>query len=155
LKDAKLAHIFTFSTKRIAYYIKINMHFAFISSFVAFLALAADAEKPSDCLLPEALPTLPQKDSPEGMMASPKGIILDAPKSASSHQYSLKLKGSDDAKTKALGFKRSSGQKIAIVVSRTRLLRRTELKATRVFEGTMRILTSWPTLPLPFFLLTS
>ena len=90
------------------------MHFAFISSFVASLALAADAAKPSDRLLPEALPTLPEKgeDSPNGIMVSPKGIILDAPKSFSS-QYSLKLGGGDDAKKKALGFQKSNGQKIA------------------------------------------
>jgi hypothetical protein len=51
------------------------MHFAFMSSLVAALALA-DAAKPSDRLLPEALSTLPEKGND-----SPKGIILDAPKS--------------------------------------------------------------------------
>jgi hypothetical protein len=51
------------------------MHFAFNSSLVAALALA-DAAKPSDRLLPEALPTLPEKGN-----VSPKVIILDAPKS--------------------------------------------------------------------------
>jgi hypothetical protein len=53
------------------------MHFAFNSSLVAALALA-DAAKPSDrlLLLPEALPTLPEKGN-----VSPKVIILDAPKS--------------------------------------------------------------------------
>jgi hypothetical protein len=45
------------------------MHFAFISSLVAALALA-DAAEPSDRLLPE-----------EKGNDSPKGIILDAPKS--------------------------------------------------------------------------
>lgn len=114
MKDAKQAHNFTFSNKIITCYINNIMRFAFItSSFVAFLALA-DGANPSDRILSETLPTLPEKgeDSPKDIMASPKGVLLDVTKSLSS-PYSLKHGGGDDAKKKALGFKKSNGQKVS------------------------------------------
>jgi hypothetical protein len=69
-------------------YINNIMHFAFITS--SFVALA-DGANPSDRILSETLPTLPEKgeDSLKDIMALPKGVLLDVTKSLSS-PYSLK-----------------------------------------------------------------